>query len=122
MANFPPVPVINMADYPVDSDEDDISIKDSKGRTVAVVVESKMRKLSAEKMRAAIASFPVLDAHDVRDNNVDECIPILDRKRKITGMAYTRKNAIICSQNGRTFMDRLKSDKDTIPSLTKGET
>ena len=30
--NFPPVPVINMADYPVDSDEEDISIKDSSGK------------------------------------------------------------------------------------------
>ena len=41
MYNFPPVPVINMADYLGDSDEEDIFIKDSTGKTVAVVVESK---------------------------------------------------------------------------------
>ena len=41
MANFPPVPVINMADYLGDSDVEDIFIKDSTGKTVAVVVESK---------------------------------------------------------------------------------
>ena len=39
MDNFPLVPVINMADYPVDSDEEDIPIKDSNGTTVVVVVE-----------------------------------------------------------------------------------
>ena len=51
MDNFPLVPVINMADYPVDSDEEDISIKDSTGKTVAVVVESKMRRLSLRRKR-----------------------------------------------------------------------
>ena len=126
MDNFPPVPVINMADYPVDSDEEDISIKDSSGKTIAVVVESKMRRLSAEKARAAVASLPVFDAHYVRDDDVDEYIPILDRKGKITEMGYTRKNGIICSQNGQrvnqrfvweNFMDRLESDKDHYPIL-----
>ena len=128
MDNFPPVPVINMADYPVDSDEEDISIKDSTGKTVGVVVESKMRRLSAEKARAAVASLSVFDAHDVRDDDVDEYIPILDRKGKITGMDYTRENGIICSQNGQrvkrrylweTFIDRLKSDKEHYPILDK---
>ena len=128
MDNFPPVSVINMADYPVDSDEEDIWIKDSTGKTVAVVVESKMRRLSAEKARAAVASLPVLDVHDVRDDDVDEYIPILDRKGKITGMDYTRKtsNGIICSQNGQrvkrrylweNFIDRLESDKEHYPIL-----
>ena len=36
MANIPPVPNINMADYLVDSDVEDISIKDSTGTTVAI--------------------------------------------------------------------------------------
>ena len=126
MANFPTKSAINMADYPVDSDEEDISIKDSNGTTVAVIVISKMRRLSAEKTHAAIAFFPVLDAHDVRDNDVDKYIPILDRKGKITGMDYTRKNGIICSQNGQhvkrrylweNFMDRLESDKEHYPIL-----
>ena len=79
-----------------------------------------MRRLSAEKARAAVASLPVFDAHDVRDDNMDEYIPILDRKGKISGMGYTRKNGIICSQNGQrvkrrylwdNFMDRLKQNK-----------
>ena len=128
MDNFPPVPVINMADYPGGSDEEDISIKDSTGKTVAVVVESKMRRLSAEKARAAVASLPVFDAHDVRNDDVDEYIPILDRKGKITGMGYTRKNGTICSQNGQcvkqrylweNFMDCLESDKEHYPILDK---
>ena len=127
MDNFPPVPVINMADYPVNSDEEETSIKDSTGQTVAVVVSSKMRRLmSAEKARAAVASLPVVDAHYVRDNDVGKYIPILDRKGKITRMGYTRKNGIICSQNGQrvkqrfvweNFMDRLESDKDHFPIL-----
>ena len=127
MDNFPPVPVINMADFPVDSDEEDISIKDSSGKTVAVVVSSKMRRLSAEKARAAIACLPVVNAHYVRDDDVDEYIPTLDRKGKITGMGYTRKNGIICVQtNGQrvkqtfvweNFMDRLESDKEHYPIL-----
>ena len=120
-----------MADYPVDSDEEDISIKVSTGKTVAVVVESKMRRLSAEKARAAVASLPVFDAHDVRDDNVDKYIPILDRKGKMTGMGYTRKNGIICSQNGQhvkqrfdweNFMDCLESDKEHYPILEERET
>ena len=126
--NFPPVPVINMADYPVDSYEEDISIKDGTGKTVAVVVESKMRRLSAEKARAAVASRPVFDSHDVRDDDMDEYIPILDRKGKIIGMGYTHKNGIICSQNGQrvkqtflweNFMDCLESDKEHYPILDK---
>ena len=32
MENLPPVPVMNMADYTVDSDEEDTSIKDSSGK------------------------------------------------------------------------------------------
>ena len=92
MANFPPVPNINMADYQVDSDKEDVSIKDSTGTTVAVIVQSKMRRLSAEKTRAAIASFPVFDAHDVRDDDIDKYIPILGMKGSITGMGYTRND------------------------------
>ena len=126
MDNFPPVPVINMADYSVDSDEEDISIKDSTGKTVAVVVESKMRRQSAEKARATVASLPVFDAHDVRDDDVDEYNPILDRKGKMTGMGYKRKNGIIGSQNGQrvkqrfvweNFRDCLESDKEHYPIL-----
>jgi hypothetical protein len=123
--NFPPVPVINMADFPVDSDEEDEEIKDSTG-TVAVIVKSKRRRLSAEKTRTAFASFPVFDAHDVRDEDVDEYIPILGRKGKITGMGYTRKNEEFSTKNGqlvkaryvwRNFMDRLDSDKEHYPIL-----
>ena len=126
MANFPPVPVINMADYKVDSDEEDEEIKDSTGTTVPVIVQSKMRRLSAEKTRAAFASFPVFDAHDVRDDDVDEYIPILGRKRTITGMGYTLKNEGFASKNGqfvkaryvwRNFMDRLDGGKDHYPIL-----
>ena len=115
-----------MADYPVDSDVEDIFIKDSTGTTVAVIVQSKMRRLAAEKTRAAFASLAVLDGHDGHDDDVDEYIPILDRKGKITGMDYTRKNANICSQNGQcvqrrylweNFMDRLDSDKEHYPIL-----
>ena len=83
-----------------------------------------MRRLSAEKALAAVASLPVFDAHDVRDDDVGEHIPILDRKGKITGMDYTRKNGIFCSQNGQgvkrgylweNFMDCLESDKEHYP-------
>ena len=83
----------HMADYPEDSDVEDICIKDSTGTTVAVLVQSKMRRLTAEKTRAAFASLAVLDAHDIHNDDVDEYIPILDSKGKITGMGYTRKNA-----------------------------
>ena len=107
MANFLPVPNINMADYQVDSDEEDISIKDSTGTTVAVIVQSRMGRVAAEKTRAAVASLPVFDAHDVRDDNVDEYIPIMDRKGKITGMDYTRKNGIICSHRAKTHMAKV---------------
>ena len=117
-----------MADYPPDSDVEDISINDSTGTTVAVIVQSKMRRLAAEKTRAAFASLAVLDGHNVHDNDVDKYIPILDRKGKITGMDYTRKNVNICSQNGQRvqqsylwekFMDRLDSDKTHYPILDK---
>ena len=130
MATFPPVPTINMADYQVDSDDEDVSIKDRKGTTVAVTVNSKMRRLSAEKSRAAFASFPVLDAHDVRDDDVDEYIPILGRKGKITGMGFTRKNEEFSTKNGqlvkaryvwRNFMDRLDNDKEYYPILDAWE-
>ena len=60
-------------------------------KTVAVVVESKMRRLSAEKARAAIASLPVFDAHDVRDDDVDECThPGQERKNDWNGL-YTQE-------------------------------
>ena len=70
-----------MADYLVDSDVGEISIKDSTGTTVAAVVKSKMRRLAAEKTCAAFASLAVFDAHDVHDD-VREYIPILNRKGK----------------------------------------
>ena len=123
---FPPVPIINMADQQVNSDEEDEESKDITGTTVAVIVQSKMRRLSAEKMRAAFASFPVFDPHDVRDDDVDEYIPILGRKGSITGMGYTLKNEEISTKNGqfvktryvwRNFMDRLDGDKDHYPIL-----
>jgi hypothetical protein len=126
MTNFPPVPIINMADYQVNSDEEDEEIKDSTGTTVAVIVQSKMRRLSAEKTRATFASFPVFDAHDVRDDDVDEYIPILCRKGTITGMGYTLKNEEISTKNGqfvkaryvwRNFWDRLDGDKEYYPIL-----
>ena len=65
----PPLP--NIAYYPVDSDVEDISIKDSKGTTVAVIVQSKIRRLAAEKTRAAFVSLAVLDDHNVHDDGVD---------------------------------------------------
>ena len=115
-----------MADYPVDDDVEDLSIKDSTGTTVAVLVQSKNRRLAAEERRAAFASLPVFDNHEVLDDDLDECIPNLDTKGKITGRDYTRKNANICSQNGQrvqrrypweNFMDRLNSDKEHYPIL-----
>jgi hypothetical protein len=116
-------PVQNMADYPVDSDVEEISMKDSTGTTVAVVVVSKMRRLAVEKTRAAFTSLAVCGTHDVHNDNVDECIPILDRKGRITGMGYTARMRII-PQNGQgvqqrcvweNFMDRLDSDKEHYP-------
>ena len=125
-ANFPPVPEINMADFPVDSDEEDEEINDSTGTTVPAIVQSKMRRLSAEKTRAAFASFPVFDVHDVRDDDIHEYIPILGRKGKIIGMRYTRKNEQLLTKDGkffratyvwRNFMDRLDSHKEHYPIL-----
>ena len=131
MTNFPPVPNINMADYPVDSDEEDIFIKDSNGtRTVAVIVQSEMRRLSAEKTRAAITSFPVLDAHNVRDDDVDEYNPILDRKGKNLEWAIQSRMELLAHKMvnvssrdifGRTSWIASKVTKNTIPSLRKGE-
>jgi hypothetical protein len=127
MAYFPPpVPIINMADYQVNSDEEDEEIKDNTGTTVAVIVQSKMRRLSAEKTRAAFTTFPVFDAHEVRDDDVDEYIPILGRKGTITGMGYTLKNEEISTKNDefvkaryvwRNFMDRVDGDKEYYPIL-----
>ena len=129
MANFPTKSAINMADFTVDSDEEDEEIEeinDSTGTTVSVIVQSTMRGLSAEKTRAAFASFPVFDAHDVRNDDVDEYIPILGRKGKIIGMRYTRKNEQLSTKDGkffratyvwRNFMDRLDSHKKHYPIL-----
>ena len=97
-----------------------------------MIVQSRMRRLAAEKTRAAFASLPVFDGHDghdVHDDDVDEYIPILDMKNgTITGTDYTRKNANICSQNVQrvqrrylweNFMDRLDSDNKHYPILEK---
>jgi hypothetical protein len=120
--------VINVADYPVNSNVDEISIKDSKETTAAVVVKSKMRRLAAEKTRAAFVSVTVFDTHNVHDDDVREYIPILDRKGKITGLGYTRKNGKMFSQNGQgvhqryvweNFMDRHNSDKEHYPILNE---
>ena len=119
---------LNPADFwgNIDSDEEHQEICDDAGKIVAVIVRSKMKRLSAEKTRAAFASFPAIDAHDVRDEDVDEYIPILGRKGKITGMGYTRKNGEFSTKNGqlvkaryvwRNFMDRLDSDKEHYPIL-----
>jgi hypothetical protein len=129
MANFPPPGEIlmkMMADSHDDSDEEYEDIRDDAGEIVAVIVHSKMKRLSAEKMRAAVAYFPAIDAHDVRDEDVEDYIPILGRKGKIIGMRYTCKNEESSERNGRigkstyvwrNFMDRLQSDKEHYPIL-----
>jgi hypothetical protein len=126
-ANFPKS-ALDPADFwrDGDSDEEHEEICDDAGEIVKVIVRSKMKRLSAEKTRAAFASFPALDAHDVRDEEVDEYIPILGRKGKIIGMRYTRKDEECSERNGqigkstyvwRNFMDRLDSDKEHYPIL-----
>lgn len=129
MSNFPPPSEINlsmMADIHDDSDEEYEDIRDDAGKIIAVFVSSKMRRLSMEKMHYEIASLPVIDAHDVRDEEVEDYIPILGRKGKIIGMRYTCKNEESSERNGRigkstyvwrNFMDRLQSDKEHYPIL-----
>ena len=129
MANFPPPSEIimsMMADSHDDSDEEYEDICDDAGKVIAVFVSSKMRRLSMEKMRSEIASLPVIDAHKVRDEDVDDYIPNVDRKGKIIGMRYTRNNELFSERNGQrgkstyvwsNFMHRLDGDKDHYPVL-----
>ena len=124
MANFPPPSKIimsMMADSHDDSDEEYEDNRDDAGKIIAVYVSSKMKRLSMEKMRAEIASLPVIDAHEVRDQDVDDYIPILGRKGTIIGMRYTLKNEEFTERSGkmgkstyvwRNFMDRLDCDEE----------
>jgi hypothetical protein len=129
MANFPPPSEIimsMMADSHDDSDEEYEDIRDDAGKIIAVFVSSKMKRLSMEKTRAEFASFPVIDAHEVRDEDVADYIPILGRKGTIIRMRYTLKNEEFSERNGkmgkstyvwRNFMDRLDGDKQHYPVL-----
>jgi hypothetical protein len=129
MANFtPPSEIIMsmMADSHDDSDEEYEDIRDDTGEIIAVYVSSKMKRLSMEKMRAEIASLPVIDAHEVRDEDVDDYVPNVDREGKIIGMRYTRKNEQFLERNGErgkstyvwsNFIHRLDGDKDHYPVL-----
>jgi hypothetical protein len=104
-----------------DLDRDEISIKDSDGVTVAVVVESKMANRAAEKLRAYMKTLPLVKTHKTHDDEVNEYFPIMDTTGKILGMRYSSRYGKIFSRNGRAcmrkfvwvdFMDRLNSEED----------
>jgi hypothetical protein len=104
-----------------DNDGPSISMEDSDGVTVAVVVESKLAKVAAEKLRTYMYTLPRLKGHKVHDDDVKEYFPIMDKTGKITGMCYSSRYGKIFSHNGRAcmrkfvwvdFMDRLNSEED----------